>query len=74
MYRLGFEQYTATSPVISRAVRQFDVDINILAGNIHQLKEEQIGMLYVEICGDTAQVDKTLAYLTENGISWEVSA
>lgn len=74
VYRLGFEQYTATSPVISRAVRQFDVDINILAGNIHQLKEEQIGMLYVEIWGDTAQVDKTLAYLTESGISWEVSA
>lgn len=72
VYRLGFEQYTATSPIISRAVRRFGVDINILAGNIHQVKDEQIGTLYVEIWGDPARVEDTLNYLTENGIRWEV--
>lgn len=74
VYRLAFERYTATSPIISRAVRSFDVDINILAGNIHQVQEDQIGTLYVEIWGNDEQIAQTLSYLTENGIAWEVSA
>lgn len=74
VYRLGFERYTATSPIISRAIRRYDVDINILAGNIHQIQEDQIGTLYVEIWGDDNQIAETLQYLTENGITWEVSA
>lgn len=74
VYRLGFEKNTAERPIISSAIKQFDVDVNILAGTIHQVQADQIGTLYVEILGEETNIQKTLLYLTKNGITWEVRA
>lgn len=72
LYRLGFDNPTATRPLISTIVRKFDVDVNILAGNIYQMQEDQLGELFVEIWGTPQQVKDSLSYLKESGVTWEV--
>lgn len=72
VYRLGFAKATAHRPVISETIRKFDVDINILSGDIHQVQQEQIGNLYVEIWGSDDNIEQALAYIAENHVNWEV--
>lgn len=73
LYRLTFDQPTATKPLISQAIRTFNIDVNILAGNIYQVQEDQLGTLYVEFLGEDERIDKALEYLSVNGVNWEVS-
>lgn len=73
MYRLAFDKPTATKPIISQAIRKFEVDVNILAGNIHQVQDDQLGTLYVEFLGDKDRIRLALEEIEKNGVSWEVS-
>lgn len=74
VYRLGFAHKTANRPIIAETIRKFNVDINILAGDIHSVQEEQIGNLTVEIWGKESDIANALAYLNENQVRWEVVA
>ena len=65
LLRLLFRQETASKPVISRVVREANVDINILLGGIDVLKEETIGTLLVELTGSIEERKKAHAILKE---------
>lgn len=60
----------ASQPVLAGLVRRFDVDVNILAGNIESVGGQRVGQLQVELAG--AQVDQALAYLREIGLRVEL--
>lgn len=47
--RLGFTKETTTKPIISELIRQKNLDINIISGNIDKIKEGKVGHLIVEI-------------------------
>ncbi|GAA3166485.1 ATP-binding cassette domain-containing protein [Nonomuraea roseoviolacea subsp. carminata] len=57
-------------PVVSEAVRKFDVEISILGGSIEELAGGSVGRLRVSITGDTAPA---LAFLRERGLLVEVT-
>lgn len=38
----------AEKPILAGLVRQFDVDVNILGGNIQQIGGKRVGQLQVE--------------------------
>ena len=48
LYRLSFDNVNVSTPVISHLSRLFDVDINILAGNMNALRSGQVGYLIIE--------------------------
>ncbi|MBO8127036.1 MAG: methionine ABC transporter ATP-binding protein [Firmicutes bacterium] len=70
--RLSFIGTSAGEPVVSSLVRHFDVDANILAGNIDHLKDVPFGTLVVELRAKNGGLDKALKYLAERGIEIEV--
>jgi D-methionine transport system ATP-binding protein len=63
---------SALNPVISNAIRQFSVDINILHGRIEYINGHPIGILLVNLKGENLEVAKLIKYLKENTASTEV--
>lgn len=70
--RLSFIGSSAGEPVVSSLVRRFDVDVNILAGNIDHIKEVPFGTLVVELRSQNGGLDQALSYLEGRGIEIEV--
>jgi D-methionine transport system ATP-binding protein len=57
-------------PLINEMVRNFDVAVNILYGNIDQIKEITFGMLVLKITGP--ECEKAKAFLKEKGLKVKV--
>jgi len=68
LYRLSFDNVNVSTPVISHLSRLFDVDINILAGNMNALRSGQVGYLIIEFLGAEEEKDKAIVYLGEQGV------
>ncbi|MET8004704.1 methionine ABC transporter ATP-binding protein [Nonomuraea glycinis] len=58
-------------PLVSEAVRKFDVDVSILGGSIEDLAGGSVGRLRVAFSGE--QVPAALTYLRERGLLVETS-
>lgn len=69
---LQFSGDNANEPVISQAIRQFAVDINVVQGQVQQAKEGAFGTLTVMITGTTSEIDKALAFFNEKEVVMEV--
>ncbi|BCA84922.1 methionine ABC transporter ATP-binding protein [Enterococcus saigonensis] len=69
---LIFKDDNANEPVISQAIRQFDVDINVVYGNIRQSKDNSFGSLTVLITGDEKAINKTMAFFSAQQVGVEV--
>lgn len=50
-------------PIISRVSREFNVDINIIRGSIYTTQDSPVGTLYVQVFGDTNDVDRAIEEL-----------
>lgn len=72
LLKLKFIGSRVHEPVISRMLRKFSVEANILFGKIDQIKDIPFGVLLVEICGLPDQVEKAIAYMNEQGVETEV--
>ncbi len=71
LIRLGFEGQKAKEPIISRLIKHYDLEVNILSGGLDYLKNTVIGHLLVEITGTTPQLEKGLDYLRSQKITVE---
>lgn len=69
---LSFMHGTAHEPIISKVVKNFDVEVNILSGKIEFIQEKQIGKLTVEITVDPHKLLDIITYLEENNVRVEV--
>ncbi len=72
MLRLSFLGGSAEEPVIARLIRKFDVDVNILFGNIDTIQDTPFGTLVVELAGEQAAVSGALNYLQAHELGIEV--
>ena len=70
--RLSFIGNSAGDPIVSGMVKKFDVDINIIYGNIDSLKDIPFGTLVIEISGSSAGIKNALQYLHEQQLKVEV--
>lgn len=60
IYRIVFVGESAGHPLISTIAKKFDIDINILFGQITELQGNAFGNLIVEFIGNTKQVGEAL--------------
>lgn len=67
---ITFTGDAADQPVLSRLVRKYDLDVNILGGSIQTVGEQRVGKLQVELAGE--QIPAALDYLTQLGLRVEV--
>ena len=58
----------ATEPVISAVSRTFNIDVNVLAGSVEQLSDQQYAHLRIQLPVD-ADVEAITNYLKSNGIA-----
>jgi D-methionine transport system ATP-binding protein len=72
MLRLSFIGVSANEPVIAGLIRRFNVDVNILFGNIDHLKTTPFGTLLVEVSGEDAAIQAALQHLQEKELGIEV--
>jgi len=70
--RLTFDSSTAKEPIVSRIIRDYDVDINVISGNINDLREAEVGYLNIEILADEDKAKEVVRGLKEKGIQVEV--
>jgi D-methionine transport system ATP-binding protein len=63
---------SAGKPVISSMIKKYEVDANILYGNIDRIKETPFGYLTLELTGPPNQLDEALSYLRSHGLELEV--
>lgn len=71
-YRLGFDASAVSTPLISRVSRSFDIDVNILSGNINALTTGDVGHLIVEFQGKDSERKKAIDFLLNQGVAVEV--
>ncbi|HHW03349.1 MAG TPA: methionine ABC transporter ATP-binding protein [Thermoanaerobacterales bacterium] len=70
--KIGFFGEVTAEPVISTIVKKFDVDANILYGNIDHIQDTPYGMLVVELRGKNGGAVSAIEYLKALGLKVEV--
>lgn len=70
--RLTFLEKSATQPIVAKMIRNFDIDVNILAGNINKLNMSSVGYLILELTGESFEIDKAILFLKNEDIHVEV--
>ncbi|MGR6898751.1 methionine ABC transporter ATP-binding protein [Rummeliibacillus sp. BSL5] len=72
LIQLTFVGKKAEQPVISHLIRTFDVDVNIVHGNISATKSGPYGTLIVRIAGNEENINKAIKYLDGEDVKSEV--
>lgn len=71
LVRISYQSEGVGKPLLSKAIRKFNVDANILLGGIDNLSNNIIGNLVVEFSGDPAHIQAAIHYLEENNVTCE---
>ncbi|GAP22356.1 methionine ABC transporter ATP-binding protein [Leptolinea tardivitalis] len=66
---ITFMGEAADQPVLASLVRNYDIDVNIIAGNLQKIGKNRVGKLQVEISGK--QVNAALLHLMNLGLRVE---
>jgi len=72
--KLTFVKETANQAIISEVAKHYDVDINIIQGNIKQTQEGAYGSLYVQMTGDLPAVEQAIQFIRSTSVDVEVIA
>lgn len=72
LIRVSFIGASAGKPLISSMVRRYNVDVNIIYGNIDRIKDTPFGNLTLEIIGHPELLQEALDYLREQDLEIEV--
>lgn len=72
LLKLGFIGENSKKPIVSKMIKNFDVNINILSGNINELMTTSIGNLVVEISGKDEEIENAIDWLKKEDIRLEV--
>ena len=72
LVRLTFVGASAGEPVISSLIRKFDVEADILYGNIDSIKDTPYGRMLLSLSGAAEAVENALAFLREKDSRIEV--
>lgn len=69
LYRLTFQGKTTGEPIISKLIKGYDIEVNILLGGIDALQTGIVGNLVVEMTGN--ELSKALKFLEMSGVLCE---
>lgn len=69
---LKFDGGEAQQPIITKISRKYEIDVNIIHGNIQSTKDSLIGSLYVQLLGETKAIKKAIQDIQELRVEMEV--
>lgn len=70
--QLTFRGEKSKRPILSQVIKEFDVDINVIQGQIQEINRSSFGTLIVEITGDQEEIKKALNKFIQEGVGVEV--
>lgn len=70
--KLGFVGTKANRPVVSQVIKEYDLDLNVLSGNIKQTNDESYGHLYIATEVDSEKLDEIIDKFDSEKVSVEV--
>lgn len=68
LYRLAFSGSGVDQPLISEAIRRYELDFNILHGQIDEIQGQAFGSLAVLAGGEPTRVAQAMTFLRERGV------
>ncbi|WP_432661796.1 methionine ABC transporter ATP-binding protein [Wukongibacter baidiensis] len=71
---LSFTKGSAKEPVISSLIREFDINVNILSGQIEYVQDQPLGKLTIGIDNISNNLNTIISYLESNNVKAEVIA
>lgn len=71
IYRIQFTGASVGQPLMSRISRDFNLDLNVLFGNITELQGEPYGNLIVEFTGPAAEIQQALTSIRSSNVKVE---
>lgn len=66
--RLSYTKRTVNTPVLNDTIKKFDVNINLIEGNINNISDDQVGYMIVEFKGEDAEIFTALQFLKEHNV------
>lgn len=69
---LVFSENSAKEALISKVIKKFDCDINILLGKIEYIENLPVGQLLVEIDEEEQKINQIVEYLNDSHVNVEV--
>lgn len=72
LIKLVFVGDRTEQPVLAALIRKFDVEVNIVQGNISHTKGGAYGTLILQLVGGDAVIDEAIRYLHEQDVRTEV--
>ncbi len=72
LIKCNFMNESANQPIISRWMKTFDIEVNILEGTIERVQDAIYGTLYIEINADQQNLIASIEYLENVGVEVEV--
>lgn len=70
--RLTFLGDSSKKPIISKVIKNFDIDVNILSGSIDTLQSTSVGYLMLELIGKYIEIERALEFLENENVNVEV--
>lgn len=70
--RLGYSGENSKMPIVSRMIKEFDIEANILSGDINKLIKTSVGHLILELHGEDEEIQKAIKFLIDNNVKVEV--
>lgn len=70
--RLSFLGDSANKPIVSKVIKNFNIDINILSGNINKLQLSSVGHLILELIGEDEEINRAISFLENENVHVEV--
>lgn len=72
--KLKYLEKSTSEALISQISRQFQLDVNIIFGNIEMIGAAPLGGLVAIVSGDAAKIDEAIHFLREKNVGVEVVA
>ncbi len=70
--RLSFLGDSAKKPIVSKIIKNFNIDVNILSGNINKLQSNSVGHLILELIGSDEELNLAFSFLKNENVHVEV--
>ncbi|MFJ7935703.1 methionine ABC transporter ATP-binding protein [Sporosarcina sp. NPDC096371] len=72
LIKLVFVGERTEQPVLASLIRKFDVDVNIVQGNISHTRGGAYGTLILQLVGDEREIEEAIQYLHAQDVQTEV--
>lgn len=71
IFKIDFLGLSSGQPIVSKTAKEFNVDINVLFGNITELQGIPFGNLIVELIGDDGEIERAIQFIEKQNVGVE---